>query len=321
MTSAQQQTVAGAVVADHVARVVEAPNLEPAANGWQHALDADQRALSAVAGIVHAEELARRRSALGIERRETAQLLARLAHVLGIAPPWLVDQPLTPHDLGLASGVEACVFDLDGVLTDSGRLHASAWALTFDPFLQDTAERAGWQFIPFDRDADYRAYVDGRPRVDGIRTFLASRGISPDARAVERLARRKSDVLARELHVHGVTALAGARRYLEAAGRAGLGRAVVSASARTGSMLELADLDRLIDVRIDAEAMRREQLRPRPAPDPLLAACTLLGVSPGTAVTFTHSPAGIAAGHAAGLTVIDADSLESLLDRRILAAR
>ena len=303
------------------AHATEATNLEPAANGWQHALDADQRALSAVGGIVRADELSRRRSALGVERRETARLLARLAATLGISPPWLVDRPLELRELGLGLHIRACIFDLDGVLTDSGRLHASAWALTFDPFLQETAERAGWQFIPFDRDDDYRSYVDGRPRLDGIHSFLASRGISPGTGTVQQLARRKSDVLARELHVHGVTALDGARRYLEAAGRAGLGRAVVSASARTGSMLELADLDRLVEVQIDAEAMGSKHLRPRPAPDLILAACERLGVPPGAAATFTHDPAGVAAGHVAGLTVIATDSLAALLDRRILAAR
>ena len=308
------------------------PDLEPAANGWQHALDADLRALNAGAGILRADELAQRRSALGAERRETAHLLARLAYTLGVEPPWLVDQPLTSHELGLEPGIEACIFDLDGVLTDSGRLHASAWALTFDPFLQETAERAGWQFIPFDRDADYRAYVDGRPRLDGIRAFLASRGISPDAITTGRLARRKSDVLTRELHAHGVTALAGAQRYLEAAGRAGLERAVVSASTRTRSMLELAVLDRLVEVQIDSATMHTEGLRPRPAPDLLLAACAHLGVRPAAAVTFTHSAAGVAAGLSAGLHVIAVGqtagsepstvaSLAALLDRRILSAR
>jgi HAD superfamily hydrolase (TIGR01509 family) len=137
---------------------------------------------------------------------------------------------------------------------------------------------------------------------------------------MQALARRKSDVLARELHVHGVTALAGARRYLEAAGRAGLGRAAVSASARTHAMLELADLDRLVEVQLDAEAMRAGHLRPRPAPDLLLAACERLGARPDATVTFTHSAAGAAAGRAAGLTVIAADSLAALLDRRILTA-
>src|SRR4029079_1210516 len=83
----------------------EAPDLEPAANGWQHALDADQRALSAVAGLVRADELARRRSALGVERRETADLLARLARTLRVTPPWLVDQPVTLRELGLEPGI------------------------------------------------------------------------------------------------------------------------------------------------------------------------------------------------------------------------
>jgi HAD superfamily hydrolase (TIGR01509 family) len=240
------------------------------------------------------------------------------------------------------------VFDLDGVLTDSGLLHAWAWAETFDPFLLQLAEKTGWQFIPFDREADYRDYLDGRPRLQGVHTFLAGRGIrlpagSPeDAASAETaygLARRKSELLTRELHARGVTPLDGAQRYLEAAGRAGLGRAVVSASTSTLPMLELAGLGTLVEERVDAEVIRAEGLRPRPAPDLLLEACDRLGVEPGAAVTFTHSPAGIAAGRTAGLTVIgvgradDAErlrdygadrgvgSLGVLLDRRVFAQR
>ena len=118
------------------------------------------------------------------------------------------------------------------------------------------------------------------------------------------LARRKGEALAGRLRQHGVTALGGARRYLEAAGRAGLKRAVVSASASTLPMLELAGLATLVEDRVDADVIRAEGLRARPAPDLLLAACRRLGVQPEETVTLTHSAAGVAAGHAAGLTVI-----------------
>ena len=173
--------------------------------------------------------------------------------------------------------------------------------------------RVGWQFIPFDRDADYREYLDGRPRLEGIHAFLGSRGIRvPEGRPDDSarvdtawgLASRKGEALARGLQQRGVTALAGARRYLETAGHAGLERAVVSASTTTLPMLELAGLATLVEERVDAEVMHAESLRSRPAPDLLLAACRRLGVQPGEAVTFTHSAAGVAAGHAAGLAVV-----------------
>ena len=136
----------------------------------------------------------------------------------------------------------------------------------------------------------------------------------------------------------GVSALPGARRFLESAGRAGLGRAVISGSENVVAMLELAELATLVDVRVDAECMRAEELRSRPAPDLLLAACRRLGVKPAKATCFVHSPDGVAAGHAAGAPVIGVgrdsatrerlsgygaervvSSLAVLLDRRLLA--
>jgi HAD superfamily hydrolase (TIGR01509 family) len=190
------------------------------------------------------------------------------------------------------------------VLTDSGVLHASAWAETFDPFLLELSERTGWQFIPFDVTSDYRKYIDGHPRLEGVHAFLASRAIRVREDEAFALADCKHNALAQRLRRHGVTALPGARRYLAAAGYAGLRRIVVSASTRTQPILELAGLAGLVDGRIDAELMRGESLRARPAPDLLVAACRHAGVSPATAVTFTHSAAGIAAGHAAGLAVV-----------------
>lgn len=322
-------------------------DLDPLANHWQWALDADYRALGAAEGILPHADIGPRLSTLARERRETEALLTRLAREAGTHPaPWLSALPITNPALGLPESIEACVFDLDGVLTDSGVLHAWAWAETFDPLLLQLSEQTGWQFIPFDRVTDYRDYLDGRPRLQGVHAFLASRGIRlPEGRTEDSastksacgLARRKSELLTQELRARGVTPVDNARRYLEAVGRAGLGRGVVSASTRTLPMLELAGLDALVEDRVDAEAIKTQGLRARPAPDLLLAICERLGVSPGSAVTFTHSPAGVAAGHAAGLEVVGVaeaggaellrefgaqrvvESLGVLLDRRVLA--
>jgi HAD superfamily hydrolase (TIGR01509 family) len=281
---------------------------------WQLALDAAGRAFSAAGGFLPPSELVHLRDELARERRHTGELLGHVAHVAGIRPePWLSPVPLNSTMLGLPATVRACLFDLEGVLTDSAVLHALAWSEVFDDFLLRLAGKTGWQFIPFDRDSDYRAYLDGRPRLEGVRAFLDSRGIRmPDGRpddpeladTAAGLARRKGEALARCLRQRGVTALAGARRYLEVAGQAGLARAVVSASASTLPMLELAGLATLVEERVDADVIRAEGLRARPAPDLLLIACRRIGVRPEDAVTFTHSAAGVAAGHAAGLVVI-----------------
>jgi HAD superfamily hydrolase (TIGR01509 family) len=288
--------------------------LERLAEGWQRALDAGNRALDANRVTLAAADERRRRQDLNRERETTAALLVRVATDTGIRPAlWLSPVPLTSPMLGLPANVRACIFDLDGVLTDSGVLHAQAWAEVFDELLLRLSDTTGWPVIPFDPDADYRAYMDGRPRIEGIHAFLASRGIhlregrpedAADAQTANGVARHKSEAIGRMLAHRGVTAVPGARRYLEAAGRAGLGRAVVSASARTFPMLDRAGLAPLIEGRVDADAIGSEGLRARPAPDMLLAACRRLGVPPEEAVTFTATPAGVAAGHAGGLTVV-----------------
>ena len=281
---------------------------------WQRALDGGQRALVAAGRFLPAAELERGRRELELERKQAARALARLAAATGVRPaPWLSPVPVTPTMLGLQATGKACLFDLDGVLTDSAVLHSSAWAEVFDDYLLRLSEKTGWHFIPFDRDSDYRGYVDGRLRIEGIHAFLASRGLRiPEGRVDDPatadtacgLARRKGDAVARGLRRQGVAALPGVRRYLEAAGHAGLGRAVVSSSTSTLPMLELAGLVALVEERVDAEVIRLESLRTRPAPDLLLVACRRLGVPSERAVTVTHSAAGVAAGHAAGLSVI-----------------
>ena len=322
--------------------------LDRLASDWQLALDAAQGALECSGGAYEPVKLQLRRGELVEERRLTAGLLegvARVDHVPAL--PWLSPVPVSVSMLGLPPRTEGCVFDLDGVLTDSGRAHATAWAEVFDDFLLRHTEATGWQFVPFDRGTDYRLYLDGRPRLDGIHAFLASRGIRlPEGRSGDTarsdttrgLARRKEEALARVMR-HGVSALAGARRYLEAAGHAGVACGVVSGSQSTAEMLELAGLSMLVDASIDAAAIHAMSLRSRPAPDVLVAVCAELGVEPAAAVTFTHSAAGVAAGHAAGLGVVGVGdevtlerlrgfgaerfvpSLSTLLDRRLQAVQ
>ena len=288
--------------------------LDTISSHWQLALDAADRALGAARGSLADSELVERRRELARERQKTGGELLSVARAVGVRPlPWLSPTPLSARMLGLSPSVRACLFDLGGVLTDSAALHAWAWGEAFDEFLLRLSVQVGWQFIPFDREADYRKYLDGRPRLEGIHAFLDSRGIrvpegrpdDPDrADTAYGLAARKGEALTRGMQQRGVTALAGARRYLEAAGHAGLRRAVVSASATTLPVLELAGLANLVEERVDADVMQAESLRSRPAPDLLLVACRRLGVDPEQAVTFTHSAAGVAAGHAAGAAVV-----------------
>lgn len=287
-------------------------DLDRLVSRWQRALDAGESALRAAGGSLPPAVLARGRHELALERRETSRLLERVAAAHGIRElPWLSPVPVTPALLGLPAGVEACVFDLEGVLTDSADLHAWAWGTVFDDLLLRLADRTGRDFVPFDREADYRESIEGRPRNDGAVAFLDSRGIRLSPGAVDELAHRKGQALAVVLGSRGVHALPGVRRYLEAAGRAGLGRAVVSASSSTLAMLELAALAPLAEARIDADAIRAGHLRSAPAPDVVLAACRGLGVEPARAVALTHTAAGAAAAHAAGATVVGVGS-ESL---------
>jgi beta-phosphoglucomutase-like phosphatase (HAD superfamily) len=289
--------------------------LQTIASQWQRALDSTERALDAApGGSSHPLDLARYRGELVLERQQIPRLLAHVAHDLGVWPvPWLSPMQVDTKMLGLADTVCACLFDLDGVLTNSALLHAWSWGEVFDDLMVRLSEKTGWHVIPFDRDADYRDFLEGRPRLEGVHAFLASRGIRlpegdvgdlPDAETANGLAKRKGEVLARRLHQRGVVALPGARRYLEAAGHAGLKRAVVSASTSMLPMLELAGLATLVDAHVDGYLIRAEGLRSRPAPDVLLVACRDLHVQAEQAVTFTQSAAGVAAGHAAGLAVI-----------------
>ena len=209
--------------------------------------------------------------------------------------------------LGLPDSVRACLFDLDGVLTETATVHAAAWKEMFDAYLQARAERLGGAFVPFDVIQDYDEYVDGKPRADGTRAFLQSRGISlpegapddpPGAETVQGLSSRKNEIVLRRLREDGVEAYPGSVRYLQAARDAGLNRAVVSSSANTAAILEAAHLADYFEVRVDGVVAAREGLKGKPAPDYFLAAARALGVAPAAAAVFEDALAGVVAGRA-----------------------
>ncbi len=217
------------------------------------------------------------------------------------------------HALGLPERVRACLFDLDGVLTDTAAVHNAAWTLAFDDFLRARAESEGDAFVPFDPRADYPRYVDGKPRADGVRDFLASRGIElpegspddpPDADTVAGLGNRKNAELLRRIREDGVTVFEGSRRYLEAARSAGLRRAVVSSSANTADVLEVTGLAPLIEERVDGVTVKSEGLRGKPAPDAFLRAAELFGVDPDQAAVFEDAVSGVQAGRAGRFGVV-----------------
>lgn len=196
--------------------------------------------------------------------------------------------------LGLPAGIRACLFDLDGVLTDTASVHRRAWKAMFDEYLRTALD----PFVPFDAGADYEKYVDGKPREDGIRSFLASRSIVADDATVTSLGDRKNQMFNQTLRDDGVTVFDGSRRYLEAAAAAGLRRAVVSSSANTRTILELTGLDVYVEQRVDGVTLREENLAGKPAPDSFLRAAALLDVEPAEAAVFEDALSGVAAGRA-----------------------
>jgi len=215
--------------------------------------------------------------------------------------------PDTAQGLGLPSGIRACLFDLDGVLTQTARVHAQAWREMFDAFLRRRSERTGEPFVPFDPVADYSAYVDGKPRYDGVRSFLASRNIElpegdpgdpPTAETVCGLGNRKNELVLALLGRDGVQVYEGSVRYVRAVRDAGLHRAVVSASANTREVLKAAGIEDLFEVRIDGIVAAERHLRGKPAPDPFLAAAEELKVPAAEAVVFEDALAGVEAGRA-----------------------
>jgi beta-phosphoglucomutase family hydrolase len=209
--------------------------------------------------------------------------------------------------LDLPDRITTCLFDLDGVLTQTARVHARAWKEMFDDFLRDWSERTGEPFHPFDRPTDYDEYVDGKPRLDGVHSFLESRGIDlpmgsptdpPEAETVHALGTRKNDLVLEFIREQGVEPYEGSVRFVEAARGQGLRRAVVSSSTNCLDVLVAAGIDRLFEVRIDGAVAEREHLAGKPAPDTFLAGARRLAAEPADAAVFEDALAGVEAGRA-----------------------
>jgi beta-phosphoglucomutase family hydrolase len=218
-----------------------------------------------------------------------------------------------PTAVGLPPRVSACLFDLDGVLTDTASVHAAAWKEMFDGYLRTRADRLGEPFVPFDIATDYPAYVDGKRRPDGTRGFLASRNIElpegspddpPEAETVNGLGNRKNDLVHLKIARDGVTVYPGSVRYLEAAVAAGLRIAVVSSSANTQEVLRVTGLERFVEARIDAQLAIDQDLKGKPAPDTFLAGAAALGVTADQAAVFEDAIVGVEAGRAGAFAIV-----------------
>jgi beta-phosphoglucomutase family hydrolase len=215
--------------------------------------------------------------------------------------------------LGLPDSVAACLFDLDGVLTKTAKVHAAAWKQMFDDFLAQRAHQRGETFVPFDAIADYDKYVDGKPRMDGVRSFLASRGIElpegkpddpPSEETLHGLGNRKNEIVLRLIREQGVEAYPGSVRYVRAVRDAGLHRAVVSSSANCHDVLVAAGIDDLFETRIDGLVAEAQHLKGKPAPDTFLAGARALGIGPSQAAVFEDAQAGVAAGRAGNFGIV-----------------
>jgi beta-phosphoglucomutase family hydrolase len=202
--------------------------------------------------------------------------------------------------LGLPDGVTALLFDLDGVLTQTAKVHASAWKSMFDDFLR---ERDGADFSEF-TPKDYELYVDGKPRYDGVRSFLESREIEPEPDLVQRLGDRKNELVLAKIRNEGVEIYEGSRRYLEAARAQGLRCAVVSSSANAADVLETTGLAPLIDVRVDGIVAQERGLPGKPKPDTFLEGARMLDAEPAQAAVFEDALAGVEAGRAGDFGIV-----------------
>lgn len=214
--------------------------------------------------------------------------------------------------LGLPAEVTACLFDLDGVITGTAAVHAAAWKEMFDGYLRSHAESTGQPFRPFDQ-SDYERYVDGRPRADGTRAFLQSRGIDLpegdasdpiDAVTVQGLGNRKNRLVVQHLTADEIEVFDGSLRYVTQVRAAGLRTALVSSSANALQVLDAVGITGLFDARVDGVVATERGLAGKPAPDTFLAAAEMLGAGPATSAVFEDALVGVEAGRAGGFALV-----------------
>ena len=200
---------------------------------------------------------------------------------------------------------DAVLFDLDGVITNTATLHATCWKQMFDAYLRERAEQKGEAFRPFDLATDYRLYVDGKPRFDGVRDFLRSRGIQllegnrddpTDLETVHGLGNCKNDLVNRAIAEVGVEPYVGTVQFIDQLRRDGFKIGVVTSSQNCDAVLRAAKLDNLFEVRVDGNTIEAERLGGKPAPDTFLMAARLLGVEPKRTVVVEDAISGVEAG-------------------------
>src|SRR5262249_31559138 len=210
-------------------------------------------------------------------------------------------------EVGLPGQIRACLFDLDGVLTQTAKVHAAAWKEMFDTYLHARSERTGDRFVAFDAHHDYDRYVDGLPRYDGVRTFLESRGIElpeggpddpPGAETVCGLGNLKNEMVMKLIREQGVEVYDGSVRYVHAARDAGLRLAVVSSSANCKDVLAAAGILDLFDEIVDGNVAQEQSVKGKAAPDTFLFAAQRFGVTAAEAAVFEDALAGVASGRA-----------------------
>ncbi|WP_199738579.1 Cof-type HAD-IIB family hydrolase [Corallococcus sp. CA054B] len=235
------------------------------------------------------------RSARHVTRTNEEDGFAHAVDVFLLGQP-----PLARTKLGLPPRARACLFSVDGVLTQTASLHARAWKQLCDYYLRQRARSSGQPFIPFDLVRDYSRCFDGRPSLEGIHAFLDARGIELPESTVHALNDRKGELLVELLREERVETYEGAVRYVQAARAEGLRTAAVSASRHGAEMLRSAGIEDLFDARLEATQ----------PPELYLAAARALGVTCDEAVLFEDTPAGVAAARAAHFAyVIGVDRL------------
>jgi beta-phosphoglucomutase family hydrolase len=209
--------------------------------------------------------------------------------------------------LGLPDHITTCLFDLDGVLTQTAKVHAAAWKQMFDEYLKERAQMRGEEFVPFDKVTDYDEYVDGKPRYDGVRSFLESRKIdlpqgtpddSPGEETIDGLGNRKNEIVLKIIKEQGVEPYEGSVSYVKAARDAGLHRVVVSSSTNARDVLRHAGMIDLFEHIVDGTVADKQHLKGKPAPDTFLEGAKIVGVDASHATVFEDALAGVAAGRA-----------------------